>query len=55
MSAMWVAIEIQFFVRWGVLIFLLRRLVCLPDKLLCPDVELMLCMCPPVKVVCRVT
>ena len=47
-----VAVEIQFFfVRWGVLIFLLHWLVYLPVKLMCLDVELLLCMYPPVKMV----
>jgi hypothetical protein len=41
-------------VRWGVLIFLLRWSECLPVKLMSPEVELMLCMCPPVKMLGRV-
>jgi hypothetical protein len=48
------AIEIHFFVRWGVLIFLLRWLVCLHVKLMCPEVELLFCMFPHVKMFGRV-
>lgn len=36
--------KFNFFVRWGVLIFFLRWLECLPNKLICPEVELLLCM-----------
>jgi hypothetical protein len=50
MCAMRVVIEIHFFVRRGVLIFLLRWLEYLPVKLMCPKVELLLCMCTPVKI-----
>jgi hypothetical protein len=54
MCAMRGAIEIHFFVRFGVLIFLLRWLTCLPVKLICPAVELLLFMCPPFNMFGRV-
>lgn len=49
------AIEIHFFsCGGGVLIFLLRWHECRTVKLMCLEVELLLIMCPSVKIVCRV-